>query len=63
MATLARPSEDEMQPAVRKLRNALIMIAAYIFMGVLEAIRTWVLVRVEARLDGAPNTRVFNALF
>lgn len=41
----------------------LLLIGAFIFMGVLEAIRTWVLVRVGARLDAALSARVFNATF
>ena len=41
----------------------LLMVGIYIFMGVLEAIRTWVLVRVGARFDAGLNTRVFNATF
>jgi ATP-binding cassette, subfamily C, bacterial exporter for protease/lipase len=41
----------------------LLLIGIYVFMGVLEAIRTWVLVRVGARLDAKLNERVFNATF
>ncbi len=41
----------------------LLLISAYVFMGALEAIRTWVLVRVGARFDAGLNTRVFNATF
>ena len=41
----------------------LLLVGAFIFMGALEAIRTWVLVRVGARLDGELNARVFNATF
>ncbi|MES2943985.1 MAG: type I secretion system permease/ATPase [Pseudomonadota bacterium] len=41
----------------------LLLLGAFIFMGALEAIRTWVLVRVGARLDGTLNARVFNATF
>lgn len=41
----------------------LLLVGAYIFMGSLETIRTWVLVRVGARLDGTLNGRVFNATF
>ena len=41
----------------------LLLVGALIFMGALEAIRTWVLVRVGARLDGELNARVFNATF
>lgn len=41
----------------------LLLVAAYVFMGALESIRTWVLVRVGARFDATLNTRVFNATF
>ena len=41
----------------------LLLVGAFIFMGALEAIRTWVLVRVGARLDNGLNARVFNATF
>jgi ATP-binding cassette subfamily C exporter for protease/lipase len=41
----------------------LLVLGVYVFMGILEAIRTWVLVRVGARFDAALNTRVFNASF
>ena len=41
----------------------LLLVGAFIFMGALEAIRTWVLVRVGARLDHELNARVFNATF
>ena len=41
----------------------LLLIGIYVFMGVVEAIRTWVLVRVGARFDAALNARVFNASF
>ena len=41
----------------------LLMIGVYVFMGLLESIRTWVLVRVGARFDAGLNTRVFNATF
>ena len=41
----------------------LLLIGVYVFMGALEAIRTWVLVRVGARFDAGLNTRVFNATF
>jgi ATP-binding cassette subfamily C exporter for protease/lipase len=40
-----------------------LVIAAYLFTGALEAIRTWVLVRVGARLDAQLNSRVFVATF
>jgi ATP-binding cassette, subfamily C, bacterial exporter for protease/lipase len=101
----ANSTKDEMQLAMRKLRNAFItvgvfsgflnvlmltpslymmqvydrvlgsrnettlwvltflVVGAFVFMGVLEAIRTWVLVRVGARFDATLNTRVFNATF
>ncbi len=41
----------------------LLLVGVFIFMGALEAIRTWVLVRVGARLDHELNARVFNATF
>jgi ATP-binding cassette subfamily C exporter for protease/lipase len=41
----------------------LLVLGVYVFMGVLETLRTWVLVRVGARFDAALNTRVFNASF
>jgi ATP-binding cassette subfamily C exporter for protease/lipase len=41
----------------------LLVLGIYVFMGVLETIRTWVLVRVGARFDATLNTRVFNASF
>jgi ATP-binding cassette subfamily C exporter for protease/lipase len=41
----------------------LLLIGVYVFMGVLEAIRTWVLVRVGARFDAALSKRVFDATF
>jgi len=41
----------------------LLLVAAYVFMGALESIRTWVLVRVGARFDAGMNARVFNATF
>lgn len=40
-----------------------LLIGVFIFMGALEAIRTWILVRVGARLDSELNERVFNATF
>lgn len=40
-----------------------LLISIYVFMGVLEAIRTWILVRVGARFDAALNKRVFDATF
>jgi ATP-binding cassette subfamily C exporter for protease/lipase len=41
----------------------LLLLGTYLFMSALEAIRTWVLVRVGARFDAALNTRIFNATF
>ena len=41
----------------------LLLVGALVFMGALEAIRTWVLVRVGSRLDAQLNARVFNATF
>lgn len=41
----------------------LLLVGAFVLMGALEAIRTWVLVRVGARFDAELNTRVFNATF
>lgn len=41
----------------------ILLIGAFVFMGALEAIRTWVLVRVGTRLDAELNARVFNATF
>lgn len=41
----------------------LLLVSAYVFMGALESIRTWVLVRVGARFDATLNARVFNATF
>ena len=105
MNYLSKSSSDEMQLALRKLRNAfitvavfsgflnilmltpslymmqvydrvlgsrnettlwlltLLLVGVYVFMGALEAIRTWVLVRVGARFDATLNARVFNATF
>lgn len=40
-----------------------LIIGAFVFMTLLETIRSWVLVRVGARLDSALNLRVFNASF
>jgi ATP-binding cassette subfamily C exporter for protease/lipase len=42
---------------------SLLVVGVYVFMGILEAIRTWVLVRVGASLDAQLNPRVFNATF
>jgi ATP-binding cassette subfamily C exporter for protease/lipase len=41
----------------------LLVLASYVFMSALEAIRTFVLVRVGARLDAQLGARVFNAAF
>jgi len=41
----------------------LLLIGVFVFMGALEAIRAWVLVRVGVRFDAEVNTRVFNATF
>ena len=41
----------------------LLVVGVFVFMSALEAIRTWVLVRVGARLDAELNARVFNATF
>ena len=41
----------------------LLVVGVFVFMGTLEAIRTWILVRVGARLDAELNARVFNATF
>lgn len=41
----------------------LLLMGVYLLTGGLEAIRTWVLVRVGARLDAQLNERVFNATF
>lgn len=40
-----------------------LLLGAFAFSGGLEAIRTWVLVRVGARLDAVLNRRVFDASF
>jgi ATP-binding cassette subfamily C exporter for protease/lipase len=40
-----------------------LVLGIYIFSAALEAIRSWVLVRVGARLDGKLNERVFTASF
>ena len=42
---------------------SLLVVGLYLFMTALESVRTWVLVRVGARLDAALNARVFNAAF
>lgn len=42
---------------------SLLVIAIYLFSSSLEAIRTWVLVRIGARLDAGLNERVFQASF
>jgi len=41
----------------------LLVLASYVFMSMLETIRTWVLVRVGARLDSQLGERVFNTAF
>ncbi|WP_202961152.1 type I secretion system permease/ATPase [Candidatus Symbiobacter mobilis] len=41
----------------------LLALGIYVFSNTLEAIRTWVLVRVGARFDATLNARVFNATF
>jgi ATP-binding cassette, subfamily C, bacterial exporter for protease/lipase len=41
----------------------LLLVVIFIFMGALESIRTWVLVRVGVRFDALLNARVFNATF
>lgn len=41
----------------------MLVLASYVFMSTLEAIRTWVLVRVGARLDAQLGERVFNTSF
>ena len=41
----------------------LLLLGVYVFMGALEGIRAWVLVRVGARFDASLNARVFNATF
>lgn len=41
----------------------LLVLGAFLFMGALEAVRGWVLVRVGARLDSQLNDRVFTAAF
>lgn len=40
-----------------------LLVGAIVFMSALEAIRTWVLVRVGAQLDAELNAPVFNATF
>jgi ATP-binding cassette subfamily C exporter for protease/lipase len=40
-----------------------LVVGAFLFMAALEAVRTWVLVRVGARLDAQLNARVFTAAF
>ena len=42
---------------------SLLVVGAFLFMGALEAIRGWVLVRVGARLDAQLNDRVFTVAF
>ena len=41
----------------------LLLVGVFVFMGALEAIRSWVLVRVGVRFDAQLNARVFNATF
>jgi ATP-binding cassette subfamily C exporter for protease/lipase len=41
----------------------LLVLGSYVFMSTLEAIRTWVLVRVGARLDAQMGERVFDTSF
>jgi ATP-binding cassette, subfamily C, bacterial exporter for protease/lipase len=41
----------------------ILIIGAYLFMGALESIRSWVLVRVGARLDAMLSVRVVRATF
>lgn len=45
------------------LMLTLIMLGAYIFMGALEYVRTFVLIRVGAQLDSKLNKRVYTAAF
>ncbi|MDP1951913.1 MAG: type I secretion system permease/ATPase [Nitrosomonas sp.] len=45
------------------LMLTLIMLGAYIFMGALEYVRSFVLIRVGAQLDMKLNKRVYNAAF
>ncbi len=45
------------------LMLTLIMIGAYVFMGALEYVRTFVLIRVGAQLDAKLNKRVYTAAF
>ena len=45
------------------LMLTLIMLGAYIFMGALEYVRTFVLIRVGAQLDAKLNKRVYTAAF
>ena len=45
------------------LMLTLIMLGAYIFMGALEYVRSFVLIRVGAQLDMKLNTRVYTAAF
>ncbi len=42
---------------------SIMVVGAFLFMGALEAVRGWVLVRVGARLDAQLNARVFTAAF
>jgi ATP-binding cassette, subfamily C, type I secretion system permease/ATPase len=45
------------------LMLTLIMLGAYVFMGALEYVRTFVLIRVGAQLDAKLNKRVYTAAF
>ncbi len=45
------------------LMLTLIMLGAYVFMGALEFVRSFVLIRVGAQLDMKLNKRVYNAAF
>lgn len=45
------------------LMLTLIMLGAYVFMGALEYVRTFVLIRVGAQLDSKLNKRVYTAAF
>jgi len=42
---------------------SIMVLAAFLFMAALEAVRGWVLIRVGARLDSQLNARVFTAAF
>jgi ATP-binding cassette subfamily C exporter for protease/lipase len=51
------------QNEITLLMLTLLMLGAYIFMGALEMIRTFVLIRVGARFDMQLNKRVYTAAF